>query len=212
MDNVQLIESARVIFDYLYLKDALQKADVIMGFGHFDEKIPLTCVNLYKNGYGEKVIFTGGIGAGTADLGMAEADYFADVWNRHLPQHKQNMLVENQSTNTGENMRFTMQLWQTHVGFKPKKKALIVANAYRQLRVWATCQWYMPEIEWINCPPTTDFGAERKMFEQKGEDFILHLVGETERVFSYPEKGFMAKVNIPDKVKLAYESIKKRLM
>ena len=51
---------AKMLFEYLYLQDIPSKADAVMGFGHFDEKIPLHCGTLYSNGFAPFILFSGG--------------------------------------------------------------------------------------------------------------------------------------------------------
>ena len=77
------MDDAKTCFEYLYVCDAsLEPADLIIGFGHFDPKIPRRCCELYVQGYAPRILYTGGIGAGSADIGMAEAIYFREESGR----------------------------------------------------------------------------------------------------------------------------------
>ena len=43
------MNEARLLFDYLYLRDPdAGTADAVMGFGHFDMKIPRRCLELHR--------------------------------------------------------------------------------------------------------------------------------------------------------------------
>ena len=100
---------AKDIFEYLYVfSEALPHSDAVIGFGHFDLKIPRHCGKLYINGHARRIIFTGGIGSGTADLGRAEAVAFREELRRRYPSiSAEAVIVEDMSTNTSENVQFT---------------------------------------------------------------------------------------------------------
>jgi uncharacterized SAM-binding protein YcdF (DUF218 family) len=207
---------AETIFEYLYVREPALKAEAVIGFGHFDPKIPAKCGELYLSGMAPQIIFTGGMGAGTADIRAPEALYFKKVLHQTYPDIPETAVItEPESTNTGENIRFTAELLQQsypHLAFGTSMHmAVIVANAYRQRRVLHTCQLYFPHVTWINCPPETDYQSEKAMFESKGENLDMHIVGETERLLSYPAKGFMSSITIPDEVLEAYRGLKKYL-
>ncbi len=52
MTNTRRVsDPARVLFDYLYLRDPdILAADAVIGFGHFDLKIPRRCLELHRRG------------------------------------------------------------------------------------------------------------------------------------------------------------------
>lgn len=191
-------------FEFLALRSPrVEKSDLIIGFGHFDTKIPKACCDLYRRGYGAKILFTGGIGAGTNDLPCAEADYFLKVALKYAPEIPcQSYIIENKSTNTAENLKFSeavLMLDNPEFSFSNGiGRVIIVANAYRQRRVMLTVQKIFPHLEVINCPPLVDYGTEREMFLQKGEDLDQHLRGELKRLMDYPSKGFIAPCPIPN--------------
>jgi uncharacterized SAM-binding protein YcdF (DUF218 family) len=197
---------AKEIFEYLYVfSEVIPHSDVIIGFGHFDLKIPRHCGELYTNESARRIIFTGGIGSGTADLGKAEAVAFREELRRRHPSiSAEAVIVEDRSTNTSENVQFTAQkLKMEYPDFtfgEQIKKVLIVANAYRQRRVFLTCRRNLPEVEFYNSPPTSTFEEELQLFSSKGFDFIKLLLGEIDRIIRYGEKGYILRENIPGKI------------
>ncbi len=203
------LDDARLLFDYLYLRDPEPAAaDVVIGFGHFDMRVPRRCLELYRQGRAPLIVFTGGIGAGTADLGRPEAQAFLEEARRAGGVPEEDILVEDRSTNTGENLEATARLLGEHgrplgsdggIG-----SALIVATAYRQRRVLLTCRLLQPGVRFINAPPDTTFDAERSMFAEKGQDLVALLVGETKRLLEYPARGFCLPADIPAEVLAAY--------
>jgi hypothetical protein len=193
------------LFNFLNKKDTMQKADVIIGFGHFDMNIPKRCCELYLDGMGRKIIYTGGVGAGSADFKNAEAIEFLHYTREHFPQiPPEDILIEDKSTNTGENVRFTMQLMKDEFSdFNFEKgihSAILVATPARQLRVYLTASQYLSHIQLINLPPELSFDDNILIFQQKREDFTQQLIGEIYRLNEYPAKGLCAPVIIPKEI------------
>jgi hypothetical protein len=203
---------ARTIFDYLAVRDAdPAAADAVVGFGHFDMKIPRRCLELYRQGRAPLIVLTGGVGAGTADLARPEARAFLEVIDAQGGVPDGDLLIEDASTNTGENVEATTRLLAqagrplgTDGGVR---SALIVANACRQRRVLLTCRRHHPAVRWINAPPETSFEDERALYAEKGQDLVMHLTGEIRRLVEYPRRGYCLSADIPAAVLEARESL-----
>ncbi len=180
------------------------KYDAVIGFGHFDLSIPRQCAALVRQGAARRVIFTGGIGAGTADLGRPEAEAFVAELAKNHPDLAREALIENRSTNTGENIRFTRELLQSLDPPLPLGDAIqsviLVATPCRQRRVWLTWQKLVPEVAAWNAPPPTDYESLAALYASKGEDIRRQLVGEYERIRDYPARGWIADGEIPDSI------------
>ena len=205
--------AARTVFQYLYLKDEKNPADAVIGFGHFDMKIPWTCGKLYQEGYAPKIILTGGVGAGTADLEKREARAFHDELLRKFPDTPAvDLLVEDQSTNTGENIRFLKEKasdrWPGHNFAVGISRVVLVCNAARQRRTWLTWRKILPGIPALNHPPQTSFEQERELFKSKGRALETLLIGEMDRIIGYPAKDFTVEAEIPGEVYDAYLELK----
>ena len=203
------------IFNYLYLRNTRQKVDAIIGFGHFDMKIPRTCGKLYKEGYAPKIIFTGGVGAGTADLQKQEALVFHDELLRHYPGiPEEDVLVEDQSTNTGQNIHFLKEKafhqWPEHNFSGGISSVMLVCNGARQRRTWLTWKKILPEVHAINCPPETSFEKEKDLFRSKGRELEDLLLGEMDRILDYPDKDFIVEEEIPDEIYDSFRKLKAR--
>jgi len=201
------------IYQFLNKKDKLQKANVIIGFGHFDMNIPKHCCELYLKDFGRKIIYTGGKGAGSADFKNAEAIEFLHYTREQYPQIPVNdIIVENRSVNTGENIRFSMDMMKevsADFNFESGiKSAILVATPARQLRVYLTVKMYLKEIQLINLPPETTLEENFALFKQKNESFSKQLIGELDRLRIYPAQGLCEKIEIPGTVLEAYQQIK----
>lgn len=217
MDAAQMAAKAKILFNYLYLRDLhLEKADLIIGFGHFDMKIPQHCARLYQEGYAAKVLFSGGRGAGSADLTKPEAVAFKEEFLMRIPDpglSEGDIIIEDQSTNTGENIALSQAVLKNRnpeFHFERGITAVIaVASPYRQKRVYLTLQKNQPQLRVYNAPPPTDFDTELKLYAAKKENFITALIGELERIKRYPQRGFIVAAAVPPQVEMAYQDLKR---
>lgn len=204
VDSCDMVTQQTQRFDYLCLRDAApERVDIVIGFGHFDPTITERCAQLYKQLSAKAILFTGGIGAGTADLNQPEADFFFDTCRANHPDiPEENIFVENRSTNTSENILFSMDVlkaqspnWNVASGIK---SAALVATPYRQRRVCLTFKKLLPNIVPFNLPPESSLEADRKLFESKGQNLDEMLLPELERIRTYPDKGWIVREPIPD--------------
>lgn len=197
------------LFDFLAVRSPegeARDADLIVGFGHFDPKIAATCGALFRAGAADRILFTGGIGAGTADLGRPEAEFFADELRRHAPDIPERaVLTETASTNTAENLRLSEIVlrngWPGKTFSSGLRRVVLVANAYRQRRVWLTARKVYPRVTYVNCPPATSYAEEKKLFAEKGQDLDHLLRGELRRIVEYPAKGYIEACDIPESIR-----------
>lgn len=194
---------AREIFDYLYIRSAgLARCDVVIGFGHFDMRIPRVCGALFQRGLAGRVILTGGVGSGTADLGEPEAHAFLKELRRACPEIPGDaVFVEGESTNTSENILFTSRglagAWPDFNFASGIRSAILVASPYRQRRVLLTCRKLIPQVACQCAPPETTFEEEVRIFAEKGQDFDALLGGEIDRIIRYGEEGYIERETVP---------------
>ncbi len=203
--NPGIAAPARRIFEYLCLRDRLpSRADVIVGFGHFDPRIPRRCCELYGLLHAQHIVFTGGRGNGSADLTVAEARYFLERSRAERPGIPPDTFsLDTVSTNTGENVRNTLTLLEglrPVVGPLESLTVVLVANAYRQRRVWLTWRTQALAVACVNAPPQTTFEREQVLFAEKGQDLCEHLAGEVERLERYGERGYIERAPVAPEV------------
>jgi uncharacterized SAM-binding protein YcdF (DUF218 family) len=214
MDLTPADAPAKILYDYLALATpSPEPVDAIIGFGHFDLSIPRQCGALYRQGLAPRLIFTGGLGGGTADLGRPEALAFAEELHRQQPDFPAAALIlESESTNTSENIQFTVQKLARDypaLAFGAGiRRAILVASAYRQRRVWLTCRKNLPQVDFCNAPPPTTFEWEEAMFAAKGFDFVALLVGEIDRLIEYGQRGYLLAEPVPDEVYRGWVGLK----
>src|SRR5689334_6336125 len=105
-----VLKLAKKLWDYHHMDHALEKADCIFVLGSHDLRVAERAAQLYLEGWAPMIIFSGGLGNFTKGMWTeTEADQFAAIAiSRKVP--KEAILIENKSTNTGENILFTQQL------------------------------------------------------------------------------------------------------
>jgi uncharacterized SAM-binding protein YcdF (DUF218 family) len=179
--------------------------DAVIGFGVFDLTLPVFCAELFSRGLARQILFTGGIGAGTGNLGGAEADVWRQEVRRthpHLPEHA--FILENRSTNTSENIQFTAELLKTRhpaLGFGSGiRSAIIVASPSRLRRVRLTMQKLQPAVQVVRMLPNVEFAAEHALYASHGVDYLSHLIGELDRLANYPARGWIAPEALPSDI------------
>ena len=114
------------------------------------------------------------------------------------------VLVEDRSTNTGENFRFSHALLSAH-GIFPRT-GIVTCKPYMAKRVWATGTKQWSEVEWFVSTPKLslkDYPTEQVPLESS----VQLMVGDLQRCRVYAEKGFQAPVEIPDAVWEAYQRL-----
>jgi uncharacterized SAM-binding protein YcdF (DUF218 family) len=207
---------AELVFAYLAATDPRPAApvDAIVGFGTFDLGLARFCGDLQFRGFGPLIIFTGGIGAGTADLGQPEADAWrAELRRSHPAITDEQVILENRSTNTAENIGFTAELLaRLHPGRAlglGVRTVIGVASPSRLRRVALTWRKLQPAVPLLRQrPPTATYTTERALYETKGFDYDAHLCGELDRIVDYSERGWIATEMLPEEILVARARLK----
>src|SRR5215207_8545125 len=108
--NQRIYALAETIWNYHRMNHRIAKADAILVLCSHDERVAERGAQLFHEGWAPLLIFSGGQGAITRRMWTEpEADRFARIAiERGVPAAK--ILVENRSTNTGENVEFTRRL------------------------------------------------------------------------------------------------------
>jgi uncharacterized SAM-binding protein YcdF (DUF218 family) len=205
--NKKVDELARIIWDYHHLNQRLKKADAIMVLGSHDLRVAEYGIELYKKGYAPLMIFSGGMAHQDDMLNTGwekpEAEMMADLaLKASVPA--ENIIIENQSTNTGDNFRFTRKLLEEKE--LNCKSFIFVQKPYMERRTWATFK-----IEWLDkkgivtSPPTS---FEDYCNEEFPKDKVINIMlGDLQRIKIYAKMGFQKPQRIPRKVWQAYREL-----
>ncbi len=197
-------EITKELYNFLSPRDKEVNADLIIGFGHFDLRIAEKCASLYQKGLAPKILFTGGVGAGSADFKNPEAiEFLNHVKSEYSEIETDDILIESTSTNTGDNIKNSIQILKEKELFESLKRIVLVATPTRQLRVYLTVKKYFPNATLINLPPSSSFEIDKEMNVTKSINIQKHLLGELERIQKYPKMGFACSTEIP----IAFEDL-----
>ena len=207
MDD-QTFALAETLWDYHQMKHRVAKADAILVLCSHDERVAERGAELFLEGWAPLIIFSGGRGAITRSLwDEPEAERFARIaTGMNVPRER--ILVEVNSSNTGENVQFTKRLLAER-GLDPQK-FIIVQKPYMERRAFATFRKFWPEKEVIVTSPQVsfrDYLAEYSNRSLSASDVVSIMVGDLQRIKLYPARGFQIAQDIPDEVWRAYEQL-----
>ncbi|GAB3174091.1 YdcF family protein [Telluribacter humicola] len=200
----EVIELAELIWDYHRLNHTIEKADCIFVLGSHDPRVAERGAQLWLDGYAPLLIFSGGLGNFTKEIWTEpEADQFARI-ARDMGVPEEAILVENKSTNTGENLQFTHQLLAER-GFTPASY-IVVQKPNMERRAYATCRMYLPHQKLMVTSPQLSF-REYPTEDIPMERVIHIMVGDLQRIREYPAMGFQIHQDIPEQVWNAWERL-----
>jgi uncharacterized SAM-binding protein YcdF (DUF218 family) len=199
---------AETIWHYHLMNHQLAPADLILVLCSHDTRVAERGAQLFNERWAPLLMFSGGLGAITRDIWTEpEADQFAKV-AIELGVPKDKVLIENQSSNTGENIMFTRQLL-AEKEIDPQK-FILVQKPYMERRSFATFKKLWPAKEVIVTSPQASFDEYIQTYTNKDlscDQVISIMVGDLQRIKLYPEKGFQIYQEIPPDVWAAYEEL-----
>ena len=204
MNQEEIDFLAKTIWDYHRMNHRLKKADCLFVLGSHDTRVAEYAADLFLQELAPYIIFSGGLGNLTVDIfKKPEAEIFADIaLAKGVPKNK--IIIENKSTNTGENIRLTREiLKQRGLDFN---SFILVQKPYMERRTYATFKKIWPEKEFMVTSPQIDF-TDYPNNEISKERVINIMVGDLQRIKVYPEKGFQVFQEIPNNVWRAYEKL-----
>ena len=198
----------QIIWNYLCLNQTPQQADVIVGFGNFNTDIARRAAELYHQGYAPKILFTGGLGRNTEGLlPEPEAVRFARV-AMECGVPKEDILLEDKSANTKENIEFTRQLLEKQ-GI-PHDRILGVHQPFMERRITAAMGVYWPELVFSVTSPQVSIPEYLHRAKEQGiseNASISVIVGDFQRMDLYAKLGFQLPQHIPEEAWQAFHQL-----
>jgi uncharacterized SAM-binding protein YcdF (DUF218 family) len=204
MISNEALALAKKVWDYHHVNHTLVKSDCILTLGSHDLRVADRAAELYHEGWAPLLVFAGGLGRLTEDMWTeAEADLFARrAVDMGVP--KESILIENRSTNTGENIQLVQRLLKEK-NLDPKT-FIVVQKPYMERRSYATFKKNWPGKSFIVTSPQISFD-DYPTADIPLEQVINIMVGDLQRIKVYPEKGFQVYQEIPADVWQAYERL-----
>ena len=201
-------ESLCVLWQALRRPSPLKKADCIVGFGNYNCDIGIRAAELYRAGYADKVLFSGGLGRNTLGLqSVTEAERFAEAAVRHgVPET--DILIENRSTNTAENIAFTRRTLEEN-GIAAKC-LIAVHQPFMERRIASAFDVFWAEVELLTTSPEADiptFFAHAVTYGVTEKMVVEEVVGDFQRMELYAEKGWQSRQDFPAEAWDAYHAL-----
>lgn len=199
-----LMEDARTLWEFHQMPHEPRETDVAIGLGSHDIGVPEHAADLYRQGWFPLIVFTGANAPTTVNyFPRGEAVEFAER-AEELGVPASALRIESRATNTGENIAFTRALLEEQ-GITPRT-ATLISRPYQQRRAYATARKVWPELEVIcsaRAQELPDYistiGSTRRVLDM--------LVGDTQRLWVYADRGFAAPEQIDDDTYAAYERL-----
>jgi len=194
------------LWEYHNMHHELRPCDVGIGLGSHDLGVAIVATDFYHRGMYPLLVFTGANAPTTVErFPRGEAVHYAEYAIEHtVPADA--VLVEPDATNTQENFELTRRLLESR-GIMVRS-AIVMSRPYQQRRAYATAKKLWPELDVIcaSSPMGLDDYVHRIGDVSK---VISMLVGDTQRIRIYAERGFAIAQEIPIGVDAAYERLGK---
>ena len=197
---------AETIWQYHQLNHEISTADAILVLCSYDLAVAERGAQLFLEGRAPLLIFSGGLGAITKHFWKEpEAEQFAAIAVKMgVPAEK--ILIENRSTNTGENIQYTRQLL-AEKGLDPQT-FILVQKPYMERRCYATFRKRWPGKVAVVTSPRASFEDYLSRYSNpslSSDEVVSIMVGDLQRIRLYPAMGFQIEQEIPDDVWRAFE-------
>jgi uncharacterized SAM-binding protein YcdF (DUF218 family) len=199
---------AERLWHYHQLQQPLTRSDAILVLGSHDEAVAERGAEVFLEGWAPLLIFSGGFGTITRHLWHEpEADRFAAIaMTIGVPADR--ILIENQSTNTGENVQFTRRLLEEKQ-LSPER-FILVQKPYMERRAYATFMRQWPGKTVTVTSPRASFDEYLNGYANRAlshDDVVAIMVGDLQRVRVYADMGYQIPQEIPDDVWSAFEQL-----
>ncbi|MDN3679834.1 YdcF family protein [Vibrio tapetis subsp. quintayensis] len=207
---MSLYQNINTLWDYMRLDHQPVKSDCIFCMCSNDIRVAEYAAKLYLDGYASKLVFSGGVGRFTQGIfDTSEAEAFSQIAiDMDVPE--QDVILETESTNSGENILFTAALF-AQLDYQPTR-FILVQKPFMARRAYATFakQWPRCYQSLVSCSSDLSFG--NYFNDILPSDLVVSaLLQDFERIRDYPAKGFQIAQEIPAEVIESHAAIKDKL-
>ncbi|MFH0831207.1 MAG: YdcF family protein [Parcubacteria group bacterium] len=192
-------DHAQTLWNYLCLNNDPQSADALLILGCRRLEVAQHGAMLWQQGHGKRVVCSGLGHIANPSFDRPEAHIFAEVCQQ-MGVPSTCILVEDQSTNTIENIRNTRQLLTTR-GLAVVSIGLVTL-AYHERRALTTAVHLWPKVHFWVHSPERDMG---KYLTLAGERQVFsRLVGSLDRLIQYGKNDLIQDQAIPVEIRESY--------
>lgn len=202
----QVLADARMLYDFHTFDSGPQRADVILALGSHDLRVADRAAEVVLGAEAPLLVCTGASGKVTTGLfgASTEAEVYASRC-RDLGVAEEQILIEKESSNTGENFTLSRTLLERRG--QQVETGIIVCKPYMAKRAWATAMKQWPLREWYLRPPEIRF--EDYPSEETPRDRMINLmVGDLQRLWVFAERGFQVPVEVPPPILAAWHRLR----
>lgn len=178
--------------------------DAGIGLGSHDLGVAIVATDLFHRGMFPWLVFTGANAPTTIErFPQGEAAAYREYAIEYgVPSDV--ILIDPSATNTEQNIKFSRALLEERG--VTASSVLLMSRPYQQRRAYATCRKLWPEVDVIcySLPLSLDdyvasIGEVKKVVDM--------LVGDTQRIEVYAERGFAISQPMPDEVRAAFDRL-----
>ncbi|WP_086838106.1 YdcF family protein [Amycolatopsis kentuckyensis] len=192
----------RTLWDYHDLRHEPRRSDAGIGLGSRDPGVAVHAAELFHAGCFPLLVFTGANAPTTvARFPRGEAVHYREI-ALDLGVPDEAILVEPEARHTGENIVFTRRL----LAGRAVRSVTLVTRPYQQRRAYATAKRLWPEVDVVCASKAASF-EDHLSAEEDAERVIGMLVGETQRITEYAERGFAIPQRVPAEVERAFHRL-----
>jgi len=198
--------ACEVLWRFNAIEVAIADPDVLLVMGSNDLNVAVHAAQLACDIPRATIVCSGGL-VPRSDLlktswDEPEAVIFANALIEHgIPASQ--ILIECSAQNTADNVRLSRGVLQA-AGIAVEK-LLVVQKPFMSLRALLTARHQWPGI---GIGVSHEGISFQRYFARHGDVSLIDIiVGDTQRIISYPARGFFAAVAIPDDVRAALEQL-----
>ncbi|WP_432984635.1 YdcF family protein [Dactylosporangium sp. CA-233914] len=192
------------LWEYHNMHHELRPCDVGIGLGSHDLGVAIIATDLYHRGMYPLLVFTGANAPTTVErFPRGEAVHYAEYAIEHgVPASA--VLVEPEATNTQENFELTRKLLDDRD--ITVRSAIVMSRPYQQRRAYATAKKLWSELDVICASNLLDLNTYVRSIGDVNK-VISMLVGDTQRIQVYAQRGFAIPQEVSANVVAAYERL-----
>jgi uncharacterized SAM-binding protein YcdF (DUF218 family) len=167
----------------------IKPADLLFMFGTREDVARRVeeSFRLWREGFFSWSIVSGGVTPGSK---LSECEIIKSAMvARGIPPDK--ILEEHRSTNTGENVIFSLPIIDAAIGLANIRSVICLGNSWTARRYPMTLHRHWPEVEKM-LTTVDSFDTPRALWHTN-PDFRARVLGEWDKIESYKAKGFIAE-------------------
>ena len=193
MQNIEdslVIQKAKRLWDFLCGMKSREKSDIIIVCGSYDLRVCDYACELLKEGFANKLLFSGNTGNWTKYLwSETEASVFYKR-ARNLGVASESIIIEDKATNLSENVLFSCKL------IPEASNVIFITKPNTVLRLSLTIPMNNSKIKYYVDAPHFEFPWDvSNVIGILG--LIDEMVGDLQRIIEYPMRGFQKPCDVP---------------